>query len=161
MRMVGNKEEHTMKEGFRLIGTAIIERRKKDGTVIDSQKLKNLIVNTGKERVAKLLGDLESGISGFSSIGIGTGTTGALVTDSGLETEVSRNLATNAYEADYKATFEYNFGFSSGESHSITEAGVFDSPVESGSTMLDRFVFTAKEVDADTDLYVKITITVS
>lgn len=150
-----------MNEGLKLIGTAVIERRAKDGTVIDSEMVKNLIVNTGKEIVAKLIGELESGLGGFSAVALGTGTTGAVAGDTSLETEVARASATKAYEANYKATFEHTFDFGSGESYSITEAGIFDSAIESGSTMLDRFVFTAKEVDVDTDLYIKITITVS
>lgn len=150
-----------MKEGFKLKGTAIIERRTKEGKVLDRETARNLIVNTGKERVAKLIGDLESGLSAFSAIGLGTGTTAVVAGDTSLETEVTRALATKAYEASYKATFEKTFDFGSGESYSITEAGLFDSISESGSTMLDRFVFSAKEVGTEVDLYIKITITVS
>jgi len=150
------------KESFlKLRGDVVIERRKKNGDVIDREKFKNLIVNSGKEHVAKLIGNLVSGINAFQSLAIGTGTTAVVVTDTSLETEITRVLATKSYEADYKAVFENTFSFSSGVSYNITEAGLFDSNVESGSTMLDRFVFTAKEVDADTDLYIKVTITVS
>ena len=81
-----------------------------------------------------------------------------------LETEVSRAQADNSggsYEANYKCIFEKTFTFGSGESYSITEAGVFDGATETGSTMLDRFTFTSKSVDSDTDLYIKVTITVS
>jgi len=149
------------KSFLKLTGTVVIERRKKNGKVIDRQNLKNLIVNSGKEHVAKLIGGLVSGLNEFQSIAIGTGTTSATATDTSLETEVTRALASKSYEASYKAVFEKTFSFNSGESYNITEAGLFDSNTESGSTMLDRFVFTAKEVDADTDLYIKITITVS
>lgn len=157
----GGTNMNPSKDFLKLTGTVVIERRKKNGKVIDRENMKNLIVNVGKEHVAKLIGGLVSGISEFQSIAIGTGTTGVSASDTSLETEITRALATKAYEADYKATFEYTFSFGSGVTHNITEAGLFDSNTESGSTMLDRFTFTAKEVDADTDLYIKITITVS
>lgn len=137
----------------------IIERRRKDGTVIDREILHNLIVNDGKERVAKLIGGISS--DNYTHIAIGTGTTSALVTDSALETEYTRAAATIAYEASYKVKFEKTFSFGSGVSENITEAGVTDDAVVSGSVLLDRFVFSAKAVDGDTDLYIKITITVS
>ena len=64
-----------------------------------------------------------------------------------------------SYVTSYKAKFAKTFTF--GSSYSITEAGIFDSTSVSGSTMLARVVTTAKEVDADIDLIVEATITVS
>jgi len=147
-----------MKEGLKLRGDVIIESRRKDGTVVAREELKNLVVNVGKERVAKLINGLSS--TGFDVIGIGTGTTSPSASDTDLETEVSKASASVSYESGYKAVFEKTFTFGSGVSHNITEAGVFDA-IGSGGTMLDRFTFTAKAVDADTDIYVKVTITVS
>ena len=154
-----------MKEGLKLRGDVIIERRSKDGKVIDKEELKNLIVNVGKERVAKLI---TQGVGGtaFGYIAIGTGETGdsPAVGDTALVNEVTRAQADNgggSYEADYKAIFEKTFSFGSGEEYSITEAGVSDSASASGECLLDRFVFAEKAVDVDTDLYVKVTITVS
>jgi len=149
-----------MKEGLFIKGEALIQRVR-DGKIIDSEHIKNLVVNTGKERVAKLIGGISS--TTFDSIGIGTGTTAPSASDTSLETEAKRlacDSGSPAYEADYKVTFEKTFTFGSAESYAITEAGVFDG-VGSGATMLDRLTFTAKNVDSDTDLYVKITITVS
>ena len=142
-----------------LKGKAILELRR-NGKVIEREEVNNLVVNAGKERVAKLLGAI-GGVGAFSHLAIGTGTTSATATDTALETEIERQSATIAYEADYKATFEYTFTFGSGESYAITEAGITDSATESGSTFLDRFVFSAKNVDSDTDLYLKVTITVA
>ncbi len=151
-----------MKDGIKITGDVVIERRRKDGSVIDREELKNLIVNSGKERVAKLIAEgVGTGLTGFSYLAIGTGVTGAQASDSSLETEVAREPATIAYEASYKATFEKTFEFATGEDANITEAGVGDSASSTGDTLLDRFTFSAKAVDPDTDLYVKITITVS
>ena len=147
-----------MEDTLKLKGIFIIERIK-NGKVLDREIVENTIVNTGKERVAKLLNDVSS--THFRAIGIGEGTTGALATDSALETERKRATASLSYEADYKAKFEHTFTFNSGESYAITEAGVFDSAVVSGSTMLNRATFSAKNVDVDVSLKVNVKITVS
>lgn len=152
-----------MKDGFKLIGNAVIERRRQDGSVIDREEVKNLIVTTGLSRVRDLLGEGigATGITGFGYLAIGTGTTPPVAGNTVLETEVARESATVASVSTDQVTFEKTFSFGSGESYSITEAGVGDSATETGDTLLDRFTFTAKAVDDDTDLYVKITITVS
>lgn len=137
----------------------VIERRTKDGKVLDREVLHNLIVGDGLERVAKLIGGKSTDY--YTHIAIGTGTTVAAIGDSSLETEYTRAAATIAYEASYKIKFEKTFTFGSGESENITEAGLTDDAVVSGSVLLDRFVFSPKAVDADTNLYIKITITIS
>jgi len=151
-----------MKDRIKITGDVVIERRKKDGSVIDREEIKNLIVTVGKSRVRDLIGDgIGTGLTGFSYIAIGTGITGALVGDTSLETEVARELSIVGSSGVDKVTFEKTFDFETGDSYAITEAGVGDSASSTGDTLLDRFVFTAKNVDVDTDLYVKITITVS
>ena len=145
------------KDKFKLKGIWTIERRKKDGTVLDSETFKNIIVNDGLERVARLIcGD---SATAFSHIGVGTDNTAAAAEDTELNAEVTREAATAAYESDYKATFEKTISFSG--ANDITEAGIFDSLTPSGSTMLNRVVFAAKSVSDIIDLYIKITITVS
>jgi len=142
-------------------GNYLVEVRDKNGKVIDKAESSNLIVNDGLERVAKLINGVSS--TDFSYIGIGTGSTSPTNSDTALEAEITKEQADDtggSYEADYKAIFEKTFTFGSGESYAITEAGVFDGS-GSASTMLDRFTFSAKNVDSDTDLYVKITITVA
>lgn len=149
-----------MKSKIMLKGYGYFERRKKDGTKIDSWECNNLIVTTGKVQVAKLLNGID--ITYFDTIAIGTGETGdsVVVGDTTLKTEVTRSLASLSYEATAKAVFEHTFAFGTAESYTITEAGIFNNQ-SAGGDMLDRFVFSAKEVDIDTDLYIKITITVA
>jgi hypothetical protein len=125
------------------------------GKILEIETVENLIVNTGLERVAKLLNGVSS--TYFRAIGVGTGTTGALVGNTALETEVTRATATLSYEASYKAKFEYTFTF--GGSYAITEAGIFDSATVSGSVMLNRTTFTAKNVSTVIDLVVTVTVT--
>ena len=149
-----------MKDSLVLKGHGYFERRRKDGSKIDSWETSNLIVTAGKVQVAKLLNGVD--VVPFDTIAIGTGETGdtVVVGDTTLKTEVARSVATLAYEATAKATFEYTFSFGTVEVYAITEAGIFNDQ-SAGGEMLDRFVFAEKNVDVDTDLYVKITILAS
>jgi hypothetical protein len=129
----------------------------KTGKILDTEVVHNTIVNTGLERVAKLLNGVSS--TYFRAIAVGTGTTGATLTDSTLEIENQRAIATLSYEASYKAKFAYTFTF--GSNLAITEAGLFDSATVSGSTMLNRTTFAAKNVSTTISLIVTGTITVA
>ena len=159
---VKTRRKSKMEKGLVLKTNIVIERRTKDGKVIDREEVHNMIMNAGKERVAYLLGEgIGTGLTGFSHIAIGTGVTAEDPAQTALVTEVERESASVSYEASYKCVFEKTFDFGTGTSYAITEAGVFDGATVTGSTMLDRFKFSAKNVDVDTDLYVKITITVA
>jgi hypothetical protein len=127
------------------------------GKLIDSQEFSNLIVNDGLERVARLLNGNSS--TYFRALAVGTGVAAATNTDVALGTEVTRSAATLTYEASYKAKFQYTFSF--GGDYAITEAGIFDSATVSGSKMLSRVVFTAKNVSTVVQLIVTATITVA
>lgn len=150
-----------MNESIKISGHGYFERRKKDGTKIDSWECNNLVVTAGKVIVAKLLNGVDTP-SFFNAIAVGEGESGDVVVvgDTTLKSEVARASATPSYVATAKAVFEHTFDFGTGETYAITEAGIFDEE-SAGGNMLDRFVFTAKNVDVDTDLFVKITITVS
>jgi hypothetical protein len=130
---------------------------KETGEVIDSQEFCNTIVNSGLERMARMcMGDNSTY---FQALAIGTGVTGAANGDTTLETELDRAAATLSYEASYKAKFVHTFTF--GGDYAITEAGIFDSATVSGSTMLARTTFAAKNVSATISLIVTATITFS
>jgi len=161
---VKTRRKPKMKKGLVLKTNVVIETRTKDGKVIDREEVHNDIVTAGKSRVRDLIGvGIGTGLTGFNSIAIGTGETGDAVVagDTALKTEVARELASVSADSTDKVLFEKTFTFGTAEAYAITEAGVFDSITETGSTMLDRFVFSEKNVDVDTDLYVKITITVA
>ncbi len=55
--------------------------------------------------------------------------------------------------------YDHTFTFGSGDSYSIVEAGLFDAA--SVGTMLNRFVFTAHDVDVDNGIRVRITLTIA
>jgi hypothetical protein len=137
----------------------IILRDKITHKIISREEKTNLIVNDGLERVAKLLNGVSS--TYFRAIAIGTGTTAPTNSDTELEIEFTRSLATLSYEASYKTKFTHTFTFGSGVTEDITEAGLFDSDIASGSTMLARTTFSAKSVSSDIELIVTATITAS
>lgn len=142
---------------FKILENWKFERvNKETGEIIDSQEFCNLIVNAGLTRVALLLNGNSS--TYFRALAVGTGTTGAANTDTELETEVTRATATLT-NGTYTAVFAHTFTF--GGDYAITEAGIFDSATVSGSSMLSRTVFSAKNVSTTIQLIVTATITVA
>lgn len=147
-----------MKEQFKLKGVwnfKTVDRA--TGKILQEETKENTIVNTGLERVAKLLNGVSS--TYFRAIAVGTGTNGAASGDTELETEVTRAEAVLTYEASYKAKFVYTFTF--GGDYAITEAGLFDSATASGSVMLNRTTFAAKNVSTTVDLIATVLITIA
>ena len=129
------------------------------GEVLEKEVISNTVVNSGLEIIAKLINGVVT--DPFDVLAIGTGTTAPSISDTALETEVARAVATVSYEADYKAKYQKTFSFGSGEAYDITELGIFDSATASGSNMLNRVVFSAKSVDSQISLVVTGTITVA
>jgi len=126
------------------------------GETIDIREFCNTIVDAGLERMARMcMGD--SAVY-FRALAIGTGSTAVTTSDTALETEFARELATLSYEAGYIAKFVKTFTFGSGVSENITEAGILDNET-SGGAMLARTVFSALAVSADVDLIVSAEIT--
>jgi len=129
---------------------------KATGKILSSEEYCNLIVNAGLTRAALLLNGNSS--TYFRALAVGTGSSGPTNSDSALGTEVTRSAATLT-NGTYTAVFTHTFSF--GGNYAITEAGIFDSATVSGSTMLARTVFTAKNVSTVIQLIVTATITVS
>ncbi len=128
------------------------------GKILETEKLHNIIVDNGLERIARRL--FSNSTDFYDYIAIGIGTTLETAIDTTLETEVARQLAGLTYVAANKAEFTKVFTFGSAEVYNITEAGIFDDAISSGSTMLNRLVFASKSVDVDTSLSVTISISV-
>lgn len=127
------------------------------GKVKDEVDIHNLVVTTGKSRIAQLINGVSTNF--FEYIGIGTGTTSPVVGDTDLEAETTRALATTDESVSGTARWVKVFTFSSGESYAITETGIFDGSA-SGATLMNRSTFSAINVDVDTDLSITITIAV-
>lgn len=126
------------------------------GKVKEVEEIHNILVTSGKSRIANLL--IGDSSTAFKYLAIGTGTDAPIAGDLTLGTEQKRSLATLSEDPTGTAKWVYLFTFSSGESFNITEIGIFDSLTVSGSTMMNRSTFSAKAVDADTDLSVTVTM---
>ena len=127
------------------------------GKILSSEEYCNSIVNNGLERVARMI--MGDSSTYFRALAVGEGTTAVTNSDTALESEVKRESATLSYVASYKAKFEKTISFTG--PYAITEAGIFDSATVSGSVMLARTVFSAKNVDVGIDLVIAATITVA
>jgi len=151
-----------MQESIKLTGRVEIECRK-DGKVIDRIEKDNLVVTTGINRVRDLIGGLITGQPSFSHLAIGESGSGdsVAVGDTELTSEVKRVAPTITSEAGSKIIFEHTFSFDTAENYAIKELGIFDGATPTGSTMFNRVLFSAKNVDTDTELYVKVTITIT
>lgn len=125
------------------------------GKITKTSKVHNLVVNTGLEEI------IDNGLSNIGYIAIGTDNTAVTANDTELGTEVQRQSVSNTNEGTGIREYDKTFTFSSGESYTIVEAGLFDSATVSGSTMLNRLVFSGHSVDVDNGVRVKITITIT
>jgi len=159
-----------MNDSIKLIGEFAFEHFNLKGKLIEKRVVKNLIVNKGKEAIARLIcGDLTASptFRTFTHVGIGTGTTVAAEGDLQLGTEVARIAATpstgtKAYEADYKAKYTVSWT-NSGSTRAITEAGIFDGATAgpTNSHMLSHQVFDAITINNGETLNITWRVSVS
>lgn len=140
------------------INVEFIESDKGSGKIKKISRLHNLIVNGGLTRVRDLLGGASS--DSLTHIAIGTDNTAATNTDTVLGTELLRAVATITYPSYNQVKYSYTFSVGSGESYTITEAGLFDGASISGSTMFARAVDSVT-LDTTTDLTINITYTIT
>lgn len=148
-----------MNEKFTIVAVWKLKTVEKEtGKILQEIEKKNTIVNAGLSLARNLVGNLSSP-SALQAIAIGTGTTGATTSDTTLETEYTREAVTPTAPSSYVLRLTKTFTFGSGVSEDITEAGLFDSSVASGSTMFNRNVFSALSVSSTIDLIATCDIT--
>lgn len=141
-------------ENARLKGRVEIVVFDKDGKIKDRREIDNIIVDTGKSQIIKLIGSLDT--SAFSYIAIGTddGTVLALsTTNTALGNEIARKVAsvsqvTTTVSGDtlqLQVTFSNSDGLTG--SSAITESGVFNA--STGGVMLNRAIFPPVNLNWD------------
>lgn len=145
-----------MKEGLKLKGIWTLKTvDKKTGKILQKETVKNTIVDGGITRIRDLM--FNQGGNSFVAIAVGTDNTASQTSDTTLGTEVVRSVsATYSEPNSYTGRLSYQFSF--GGSYSIVEGGLFDSETISGSTMLNRSIFSAKSVSTVIDLIVTVDI---
>ena len=145
---------------FEIIENWEITKVDLEGNILFKEKICNLIVNAGLNIVRDLIGGLNSQ-GAITAIGIGTGATAPTNSDVALQTETFRSAATVSAPGSYQVQFTHTFNFGSGVSQTITEAGLFDNTIVSGSKMLARTTFSGQLVNSGIQLIVTAVITVS
>jgi hypothetical protein len=135
-----------MEESLKITG--IIEiRLERNGKTIVEKTIHNLITSAGKAAVAGLVGNV-GGISSFTYLALGTGTTPAAIGDTALESEVidsglERVSATTTRQTTNVAndTLQLVYAWTASGSKNVSEIGAFNA--SSAGIMLGRQVFTA------------------
>ncbi len=144
-----------MGNAVNLTGMWICRQRNKDGILVKEIRQKNILLNTGKERIAKLIGGLSTDGFYTIAIGVGTSTEGPRETDVELFSLYKSGGATRSYVADFKCQFYYQFSFS--DDVTITECGIRRSTTYLNHTMFEEAI----SLTSGDTLDVFYTITVS
>lgn len=116
-----------------LVGTLDVTVTDSNGNVVDSQHIKNLIVDAGKELVANRLKDNTQAAIGW--IAVGTDGTAAGAGQTALEAEVARAAVSSAVVTANSITYTATFGAGTGTG-TLLEAGLFNDATV--GTMLSR-----------------------
>lgn len=143
-----------------ITGEVDIVLRGPDGRIKERERVKNLVVTTGRAHCADQMSD--QGEAAMAYMAIGTGTTAPATTDTALETELDRNAldskvqgtGTDANKVTYTCTWAAGDG-----TGAITEAGVFNSA--SAGVMMSRVTFDVKNKGAGDSLTLTWTLTFS
>jgi len=155
--MSGKEVEKEAAHKITIVGEVELISRDKNGRIVDRRKMKNIVVNKGKELMAKLLNGLSNKY--FKYIQIGTGTTAPSSSDTALESFYAEKEAACSYQPNFKAIFSATFTF--GETVTISESGVFNDAKAASPDMLCRQTFAGKTYTSGESLEVVWTITIS
>lgn len=146
-------------ENMKLKFNAIIETiHLATGEVTKTTKVHNMVMNTGKDEVAHLIGGISTPVA-FTRLAIGTTNTAVANSQTALFAEVKRASVTPTDTGIGVILYDHTFTFGTGESYTIVEYGLFNDPTV--GVMLNRLVDAGHAVDIDNGLRVRITITVA
>lgn len=141
-----------MQANMKLKVNAIIESiHLPTGEVTKTSKVHNLVVDTGIDEF------IDTGMSTFDFMAIGTGVTAPAAGNTTLQTEFVREAVTPTDEGNGIRLFDHTFTFGSGVSETITEFGIFD--LGAAGIMLNRLTDAGHDVDIDNGVRVRITFT--
>jgi hypothetical protein len=119
----------------------------REGREIQRTTSKNMVVNTGRDRIAALIAEDSTALP--SHIAVGTGTTAVSLTDTAMESEVERNAFTTKTSSSGVATFKAFFSKSDANGSTLTEVGLFDQ--SSGGTMFCHAILGVPVVKTSSD----------
>lgn len=116
----------------------------------------NLITTAGKGYVASRMEGVSATV--MSHMAIGSGTTGAAIGDTTLQTELGRVALTSTVVSTNTVTYTASFPAGTGTG-TITEAGIFNDPTT--GTLLARTVFGAVTKNVNDSMTITWVVTVS
>ena len=130
----------------------------RDGRVLNTVKINNLIVDAGLKSIVDRLGDVNS-ITPFEYIALGTGSTAPAGGDTSLANEVERSIATVTLDTENVAndTLQLQNTFSITSSVTVEESGVFNDA--SAGDLLARALTGTLELSSGDDLQITWRIT--
>jgi hypothetical protein len=148
-----------IQENLKSTGMVTVSHFNKQGELLNTFEVPNLVVTTGKNFIASRIKDTT--FAAMSHMAIGTSASAAAATDTTLVSEGGRvglsstTVSTNT--VTYTATFPAGTGTST--SPGVQEAGVFNA--SSGGTLLCRTVFPSVAKAAGDSIAITWVITVS
>lgn len=148
-----------------ITGELTITLTSEDGTIKDNRQVKNLVVGSGKDYIARLMRQAVTGVvyvSPMSHMAVGTTQTVAVAGDVGLGAELGRvalTLNSGAHTGTgptvtYSATFGPGVG-----TGALKEAGILNAA--QGGNMLARTTFNVVNKEASDSLTITWSITVN
>lgn len=126
-----------LQDKFKATGHVWVVLKDQYGNIKQELDFDNLVVTSGKNYLCNAA--LTPSSSPFTYMAIGTGTTPAAVSDTALETELTRAIFTSASVLSNVITFQTVYGPGVGTG-AITEAGIFNDPF--AGTMFAHTVFS-------------------
>ena len=140
-------------------GLVTIVHKNAAGDILSEQKVKNLVVTSGKNHIAAKIAATTNSPASMTHRSIGTGTVSPSAGDTGLGTEASTRASLSATVVStntvtYTATFVAGNG-----TGAITEAGIFNA--STGGTMLCRTTFSAVNKASGDSIAITWVVTVS
>lgn len=147
-----------MHDDIHITGEYEIIHKDRYGNIKERFVISNLVVNSGKEQIAKLINGISTAY--FNRLQIGTGTVSPTVVDTALNQFYMEGVATRTYETN-KSVFKVTFMFN--EHVFLSEAGVFNGVrnVQTPPVMLSRGVFAPREVQPEEAIEVTWKVTVN
>lgn len=143
-----------------LFGNLEIEHLDSFGNLIEKRSIHNLIVTTGKQLLASLLSNTPE--TAIDYMALGTGTTTPVIGDTHLQTEIGTRVACPGVWLSGTQVTTFSATFAPGNATgTLTEAGLFNSSVTGGGTMLSHTTFAAVTKASGDTINVTWTITVS
>jgi len=112
-----------MKSGLKIQGYISFNICDADGNVLERFSGKNLVVDLGRESIAKLLAG-EGTDKQITQISFGTGTTAADVADTTITNPTTKDLDGFSYPNSKSVTYEFSLGLLEGNGKDITEFGL-------------------------------------